>query len=248
MSTQPDTSHPDDAINLLEQEKQQLISLISHDLRSPFNRLQALIQLLQMNDANLTADQKIYLEKMHIVVADALAMMRNLMDYRSLELGLLNLQPEEISVKELLAGVMKNFSGVAHKKEIRIELSNAPEIKITTDRYSLQRATENIVSNALKFSFGGKSVTIDSGVSDNNLWITVSDEGQGFKASELTGIGEKFKKFSARPTGGESSTGLGLYVAYTLLLRIGGQIKVQSKEGRGSTFRITLPTAANKIN
>lgn len=160
MSTQPDTSHPDDAINLLEQEKQQLISLISHDLRSPFNRLQALIQLLQMNDANLTADQKIYLEKMHIVVADALAMMRNLMDYRSLELGLLNLQPEEISVKELLAGVMKNFSGVAHKKEIRIELSNAPEIKITTDRYSLQRATENIVSNALKFHSEGNRLPL----------------------------------------------------------------------------------------
>ncbi len=248
MNPQPGTNHPNEIIKLLEQEKQQLISLISHDLRSPFNRLHALLQLLQMNNTNLTADQKIYLEKMHIVVADALAMMRNLMDYRSLELGLLNLQHEEISVKELLTAVVKNFSGVAHKKEIRIELRNAPPIKITADRYCLQRAIENIVSNALKFSFGGKSVTLDSGISGSEFWIIITDEGQGFKESELTEVGEKFKKFSARPTGGESSTGLGLFVAYTLLLRTGGQIKVQSKEGRGSTFRITLPITGNKIS
>lgn len=248
MSTPSDIDRANELIRMLEEEKQHLISLISHDLRSPFNRLHALLQLLQMNNTNLTADQKVYLEKMHIVVADALAMMRNLMDYRSLELGLLNAQHEEISVNELLAGVVKNFSGLALKKEIRIEVKNVPEFKIMANRYCLQRAIENIVSNALKFSFGGKTVILDSGVSEHGWWLSITDEGQGFKENELPGIGEKFKKFSARPTGGESSTGLGLYVAYTLLKNTGGQIKVQSKEGRGSTFRITMPTAENKIN
>lgn len=248
MSPSSDTNPTSELIESLEQEKQQLISLISHDLRSPFNRLHALLQLLQMNDSNLTADQKIYLEKMHIVVADALAMMRNLMDYRSLELNLLNLQQEDISINELLNTVVKNFSQVARKKEIELGIQNLPSLTIKADRYCLQRAIENILSNALKFSFGGKTVIIDANISDNVFCITIRDEGQGFKETELNSVGEKFKKFSARPTGGESSTGLGLYVAFTLLGKTGGKVQVQSKEGRGSTFRIMLPTAGNKIS
>lgn len=235
-------------VRLLEQEKQQLISLISHDLRSPFNRLHALLQLLQINDSNLTEDQKIYLEKMHIVVADALAMMRNLMDYRSLELGLLKVQPEDISINELLGAVVKNFSQVARKKGIELRTHNLPPVTIRADRYCMQRAIENIVSNALKFSFGGKCVIIDSGYTDQALWITVRDEGQGFRENELKSLGEKFRKYSARPTGGESSTGLGLYIAYTMLSMAGGSIKVFSELGRGSTFHITIPAVTDRLS
>lgn len=244
MSVPTEDDHITELISQLSQEKQQLISLISHDLRSPFNRLHALLQLLQMNDANLTPDQKVYLEKMHIVVADALAMMRNLMDYRSLELNLFTLQPEELRTDELLNSVVKSFAQVARKKDIELKIQNNPHVRLFTDRNCLQRALENIVSNALKFSFGGKTVILNAGFSEPEYWLEISDEGQGFKKEELESIGQKFKKLSARPTGGESSTGLGLYIANTLIGKINGKISVKSVFSRGSTFRITLPVTA----
>jgi signal transduction histidine kinase len=231
-------------LEMLRQEKEKLIGLISHDLRSPYNRLHALLQLMQMNDANLNADQKMYLEKMHIVVADALSMMRNLMDYRSLELNLLELRPELMDAGELVQQVVKNFSAVAIRKGITIDLHNIRDAMVIADRYCLQRAVENILSNAIKFSFPGKKVVIRIHRGEESIDIEVSDEGQGIKHEELPRLGEKFIKLSPRPTAGESATGLGLYITRSLLQQNHGSLTWKSLEGRGSIFTIRLPAVS----
>ncbi len=233
-------------IELLQHEKQQLIALISHDLRSPFNRMHALLQLLQTGKKALDEEQQVYLEKMHLVVADALAMMRNLMDYRSLELNLVTVQLQSVALRELLPRVVNAHAQIARRKSVKLELSPVPEVALRADAYCLTRALENLVSNAIKFSFEGKKVSIDAGESENCVWIEVHDEGQGLKPDEILLAGRKFTKLSARPTGGESSTGLGLYIAQALLNLNGGRLTVRSEPGKGSTFGMVFENHPHK--
>src|SRR6185436_20320192 len=101
-------------------EQQQVLSIISHDLRSPLNRVFALTQLIQMNATNLTAEQKDYLEKIHLTIADGLAMMRNLVDFRNLEYRTIELHPETFNAGDLVESCVKNFTSIALKKDIGI--------------------------------------------------------------------------------------------------------------------------------
>src|SRR6478752_3661657 len=97
----------------LTREQQKVLSIVSHDLRSPLNRVFALTQLIQMNATNLTAEQKDYLEKIHLTVADGLAMMRNLVDYRNLEYRDTELHPETLNAGDLVESCVKNFTSIA---------------------------------------------------------------------------------------------------------------------------------------
>ncbi len=228
-------------IENLQEEKRKLISIVSHDVKSPLNRLYALVQLLQMGHDNLTGEQKNYLEKMHIVVADGLDMIRNLVDYRSIENNSITLLPEDIQLQSFMQSVITSFSNVASKKGIKlvVETQNA---MLHTDKQCLQRAVDTLISNALKFSFPGKKVWIRANPYHNNTaLIEIEDEALGFKQDELRQLFQKFKKFTARPTGGESSTGLGLFISKAMVEKIGGKVSCLNHEGVGSTFQLLVP-------
>ncbi len=244
--------HADEISRLLQQvdqlneEKQQLIGLISHDLRSPFNRLHALLQLLNMDDKRLSAEQCLYVEKMHIVVADALSMMRNLTDYRSVELNLLTVHPRPVDLHELLNTVVNSYMAYASRKSITLKLlETIPGLKVEVDPYCLTRAVENLVSNAIKFSFQEKSVGLQIKQTNHSIYVEITDQGQGLKPEEIPLIGRKFLKLSARPTGGESSVGLGLFLASEMIRLLGGQLNVRSEPGKGSTFSLVLNKQQN---
>lgn len=229
-------------IEALQEEKRQLVSIVSHDIKSPLNRLYALVQLMQLAGGSLTQEQKDYLEKMHIVVADGLDMIRNLVDYRNLENNRIDLFPENLTLQSIIQQAVKNASGIASKKGITL-LVESGNIKLHTDRQCLQRAVDTVLSNALKFSFEGKKIWIQAHQpKPGTATIRVRDEALGFKSDELPHLFKKFKKFSARPTGGESSTGLGLFIAKSMVEKIGGSILCENEEGVGTTFTIDVPT------
>lgn len=240
-STPHDTEELLRQIEALQEEKRQLVSIVSHDIKSPLNRLYALVQLMQLVGDNLTQEQKDYLEKMHIVVADGLDMIRNLVDYRNIENNRIELFPEDLNMQSIIQQTVKNFSGIASKKGITL-LVDSENIKLRTDRQCLQRAVDTILSNALKFSFEGKKIWIKTHQSKpGTATIAIRDEALGFKPDEVPHLFEKFRKFSARPTGGESSTGLGLFIAKSMTEKIGGSISCMNEEGVGATFIIEVP-------
>jgi signal transduction histidine kinase len=247
MSDTPHTSSDVDSlirqIEALNHEKQQLISLVSHDLRSPLNRAFALSELLLMDPESLTEFQKDYLEKMRLVIADGLAMMRNLVDYRNLEFRSIDILPEKINVRDFLDKLIREFQSIADKKEIDIQTTHTDQdLWITSDKQCLDRILANLVSNALKFSTPGKKVLIRTvKKSDQAVQIEIEDEIGGFSREEEKTLFSKFKKYKAQPTGNESSTGLGLFVANAMAERIGGTIACQTIETVGSTFIVTLP-------
>lgn len=247
MSDTPHTSATIDSlikqIEALNAEKQQLISLVSHDLRSPLNRAFALAELLLMDSEGLTDFQKDYLEKMRLVIADGLAMMRNLVDYRNLEFRSIDIRQESINIQEFTEKLLREFQPTAHKKEILVQSSHADSgLIITSDKQCLDRVFGNLLSNAFKFSKPGQKVFLrTSKLSDEKVVVEIEDEIGGFSDEETKILFTKFKRYKAQPTGNESSTGLGLFIAKAMAERVGGVITCRS-ESKGSVFTVVLPT------
>lgn len=110
-----------------------------------------------------------------------------------------------------------------------------------TEPNYLTQAVENILSNAIKFSHKNKSITIELRRRGDEMDILIEDEGQGIKAEEMPRLFGRFQKLSARPTGNEISTGLGLSVAKEFVDVLRGRISVKSEWAIGTTFTVTLP-------
>ncbi len=229
-------------IEELTREKQHVLSIISHDLRSPLNRIFALIRLTQMVGDNLTEEQKDYLEKMHLIVADGLAMMRNLVDYRNLEYRDIDIMVESINVGDQIETIVKNFRSVTVKKNIKLEGVREKELIITSDKQCVGRILDNLIGNAIKFSGSGTTVRINTAsIANDRFKIEVKDEAPGFVEEDAPKIFQKFQKLSARPTAGESTTGLGLFIAQSMAGKIGGKIFYSAGQDRGSVFTVDLP-------
>jgi two-component system sensor histidine kinase/response regulator len=228
-------------ISELDKEKQQIISIVSHDIKAPLNRIFALVQLLSMNEENLTDEQQQYLDKIHQVVADGLSMIRNLVDYRNLEYRKIEVLPEEINIKDFITTTVKNFKTLAGKKNITIHLNAPDDAVILSDNQCLNRVADSLLSNAIKFSQDGKEIFVDVKNNSKQVTVCVQDQARGFTADDMNRLFSKFQKLSAKPTSGESSTGLGLYIAKKMLDKIGGSIICETQEGFGSTFTVNLP-------
>lgn len=234
--------HQNQQSEQLNREKKQLIMLVSHDLKGPFNRIYALMQLLEMGADNLTSEQKEYLNKMYQIVGDGLNMVRNLVDVRRLEERGFDPLPEALNVTTVVNAIVNQYRVAAEKKSIRIHVDAPATLELVTDRNYLSRITENLLSNAIKFSETEKNVFVGIRQSgENEIVISVRDEGPGIGEDDQLRLYQRFQKLTARPTGGESSTGLGLSIVKQLLSSMGGDITCQSAPGKGSTFTVRLP-------
>ena len=224
----------------LYHERQQMLSVVSHDLKGPFNRVFALVQLMNMDQSNLTVDQKDYLGKIHQIVADGLSMVRNLLDNRRLEEKGIDLLLEKLNVSAMLNTLVKNTRALAQKKKIELEFEAIPQAWVMTDKLYLNRVFENLISNALKFSPNEKTIWIKVREVNSEIEVSVKDEGPGLSSEDQGKLYQKFQRLSARPTSGESSTGLGLSIAKSFLDKIGGTITCISEPGKGADFRVRL--------
>lgn len=225
----------------LNREKLQIVSLVSHDLKGPFNRIFALIQLMNLGKSNLTDEQKEYLDKIHQIAADGLGMIRNLLDHRRLEDKGIELNEIVLDFNALVISLVKNYRSIAEKKSIEIDYQTTGAMLIKADKLYLSRVIENLLSNAIKFSADHKKVFVQLELLDHHIQLTIRDEGPGISEEDQAKLFQRFQKLTARPTGGESSTGLGLFIVKTILEKLGGNIECQSVLGEGASFIVRLP-------
>ncbi len=232
--------HRNKLLQELNIEKQQIIGVVSHDLKGPFNRIFALMQLITMSSENLTADQKEYLGKTHQIVADGLSMVRNLLDNRKLEDRGIDMRPELLNFSVVLSSLVKQYQSLANKKNILIHFQAPPSVPIQADKLYLTRIFENLLSNAVKFSPVNRNIFVAVVDLGDEIEISIQDEGSGINAEDQLKLYHKFQKLTARPTGGESSTGLGLSLVKTMVEKMNGKIQYESANKKGAKFVVLL--------
>ena len=225
------------------QDKNRFIGMASHDLQNPITAISMSVELLQKTCANLTPLQKKLLnnmnasaERMHFLVTDMLNINR-------LERGVISDDYREVNLKSFVWDTVNRFHIFAARKNITIrqDIDEKEDWRYTTEPNYLVQILENLVSNALKYSHKGTTVTLSLRKNTEGVQLIVSDEGQGFKTEDLGLLYRRFQQLSARPTAGEASTGLGLSVVKEYVDILRGHIACKTEWGKGSTFTVTLP-------
>jgi len=226
----------------LNDEKNDVISIVSHDLKAPLNRVFALSNLIYLSSDNLTEDQLDYINKMNIVVRDGLDLIRNLLDIRAIEFKGVQMNLVEVNITVLVRNQVKSYTSYSNKKEQSIDIIEpSGPYKITSDKQYLNRIFDNLISNAVKFSPVNSTITIQIKLTDDAFIFEIHDEGPGISLEDQSRLFKKYEVLHAMPTGGESSTGLGLSITKTLVEFLNGKIYYKNKEGIGATFVVELP-------
>ena len=231
-----------DELRAAHEIKDRFFRIASHDLKGPITNLRLITYLVrqQIKDddklAELLATADGNLNTMQVVINEFL-------DTAALQSGRIDLQFTNVAVEPLMADLVDQYHLNALKKQITIDASRI-DGTVYADSARLAQAVGNLLSNALKYSPKGSTITLWTESHDDRLRFCICDEGPGVPDDERDRLFTEFGKLSARPTDGESSTGLGLWIAKHLTTLQGGEIGVETPESGGSIFWIDMPVSA----
>ncbi|MBS1978760.1 MAG: tetratricopeptide repeat-containing sensor histidine kinase [Bacteroidetes bacterium] len=226
-----------DAIN---HEKDALMNIVAHDLKSPLSRIQGLTQLLEIEGKSMSSSQQEYIDHIRNSTKAGLDLITNLLDVHALEQSADVPKPGAFSLGQLIAEKIQLFGPAAEAKQITLDSKCEAKGLFAGSQEYIGRILDNLMSNAVKFTPLGTAVKVSGSWIDPYLIISVSDSGPGFSAQDREMMFRKFKRLSARPTAGESSNGLGLAIVKTLVDRLNGSIDLETSPA-GSKFIVRIP-------
>jgi signal transduction histidine kinase len=226
----------------LNELKNTFLGVAAHDLRSPLGYLLTTSELLESSYPTLPPESaKVLIEGMGKQAQHMLVLLDDMLDLATIEAGKLSLHPEEISLGVLVGSVARSQEKDAAQKGIELIVETVPLAKVKADGNRIQQVTENLVSNAIKFSPPGSTIHLRVRQNGEEWMVEVIDQGPGILAHERGQLFMPFSRLSAQPTAGEKSTGLGLAIARMLVEAHGGCIGVETPPQGGSAFWFTLP-------
>ncbi|MEN8188667.1 MAG: response regulator [Thermodesulfobacteriota bacterium] len=243
--------------------KSQFLANMSHELRSPLNSLLLLADSLKQNkESNLNSDEVESASIIYDSGNELLSLINEILDLSKIEAGRMDLNLEGVKLSELAHSIHNSFGHLAKEKGLGLNIQLAEGIsgEIITDRQRLEQILKNLVSNAVKFTEQGHvTVTFDrpdSGVELNRpglragqvIAVSIVDTGIGLEIDKQKMIFEAFQQVDGTTARRYGGTGLGLTISRELARLLGGEIRLESKLGKGSTFTLYLPFNANLVN
>jgi len=232
-----------DSLSALNEEKDYIIEILAHDLNAPLSTIQGLISLFKLDAKSLSEDQKEYLGKILGAVQKSKELVTKVTDMTALEQESLKITLEVHHVTEILQEVIREKEVQAWEKGMHIRSNLKGEPHCIVDKVYLYHVFDNIVSNAIKFSPKGSNIYVKQVVRNARARIEIRDEGPGIPTHEIEQLFAKYTRLSARPTGGETSTGLGLSLVKRYVKMMNGEVWCESKPGEGATFFVEFPIA-----
>ena len=242
---------------LTSKYKSEFLANMSHELRTPLNSMLILSrQLAENRDENLTPKQVQFAETIHSSGSDLLSLINDILDLSKIESGMMGIEVSEISISDLMGQLERNFHQVAQDKnlEFAVELDHQLGDTMFTDDKRLQQILMNLLSNAFKFTDKGKIVLrIESAPAGETyhldslsrtadvLAFSVIDTGIGIPTEKQRIIFEAFQQADGTTSRKYGGTGLGLSISREIARLLGGEIRVISNPGEGSTFTLFLP-------
>ena len=227
-------------------EKNQLLGIAAHDLRNPLGIVVGVVEILSDELADsLSEENRELLSRVASSVEYMLGLIDDMLDYSKIDAGRLELQLTPVDLADLIGQNFAFNTILANKKGISLRFENEGRLpRLNLDSRRIQQVLNNLISNALKFSNPGSSVTITLRAEAAAVTIAVADQGQGIPANEVEKLFKPYSRTSTKSTAGEKSTGLGLAIVRRIVEAHGGSIRVETEPGRGSTFYVSIPTAA----
>ncbi len=226
-------------------EKDEFLSTTVHELQSPLAGLRNLLRMLREKPESLVesgsgAGQLI--EEMENTADSILGNVKELLDSQRIEDGMKERSPSEEDLGVLFAKCVREQRPSAVTKDITIDLRLPDDpIQVVTIRESVLHILANLLSNAIKFTPPGRAVRLRLAREGDKARFEVQDEGPGIPRAQISRLFRKFQRSTAEPTGGENSTGLGLFIVGRLVDQLGGEIRCRSIEGEGACFIFDLP-------
>jgi signal transduction histidine kinase len=228
--------------------KNEILGTVAHDLRNPLSVILGRAEL--MNELATTAPVQIerikdQLGHIRASAGQLTEMVNDLISDAMMDAHNIAIRRVHVDLVAMLGEIVTSNRALAEKKKQSIQL-NAPARQMwNCDPDRLREAIDNLLSNAIKYSPVGGHIELTMSVTDEHIVVAVADEGAGLSEEDISRLFGRFQRLSARPTGGESSTGLGLSIVKRIVELHGGRVGAQSNgPGRGATFTIRLPIGA----
>lgn len=239
----------ENSIRSLNAQKDKFLSIISHDLRAPFNSILGFTEMLLDETTEFTPEErKEFLIFIKQAAEQQLSLVNNLLDWSRLETGRMKFEPAPVNLKNLIDRSIVSLLGNAMRKEINL-FSNIPEdIIANVDESITSQLFGNLLSNALKFTPQHGKVWVDFiEVKDDFVKLAVRDTGVGIPLEDFNKLFRIDTKYYSRGTQGEEGSGLGLALCAEIVQKHNGKIEVQSEQNIGTSFIFTLPAIRKSI-
>lgn len=226
-----------------DKAKTEFASLVSHQLRTPFSTINWYVELLLSGDAGkLSAQQTEYLKEVYSASQRMVDLVNVLLSVARIEMGLSAVENKPVDVVALAEIILKERGRESKKKRLKTTSTYDKNIPlIQADSKQLSMIFQNLVSNAIKYTPSGGSINLNIGYQKGVISITVTDTGMGIPEADQPKIFSRFFRAGNAKAREPEGVGLGLYILKAIIDQMGGKIWFKSREGKGTTFYLTIP-------
>lgn len=222
--------------------KDKFFSIISHDLKGPLNSLTSFSGLLINHTDSLSKEEiRMLAQDLDKSLKNLFALLQNLLEWSRSQTGNIDFKPEVFDLGMLLEENRELLNTQTQNKKINIQNLNKNKIFVSAHKHSVNTVIRNLISNAIKFTEEGGTITLNVKQNHDKVTVSVADTGVGMRADVTKKLFRIDTKHSTAGTANEKGTGLGLILCKEFVEKNGGSIWVESEEGRGSVFYFTLP-------
>jgi len=230
----------------LNQLKNEFLGMAAHDIRNPLTAILATSEILEMTAASATEEKLTHMAQQVQTAGNRIkTLLSNLLDVNAIDSGKRNIDIQPIEVETVLEQISTNHLPAAREKQIDLIREPAAETDIIqADATAISQVLDNLISNAIKYSEPGKRVWIKSQRREEKITLSIRDEGPGLSEEDRGKLFGKFARLTPRPTAGETSTGLGLWIVKELVQSMEATIRCESALGEGTSFIVEFPAEA----
>lgn len=229
-----------DQLSTANTVKDRLLSVVSHDIKSPLNSLRAILQMY--NSGAISKDEfDHFSQHLEDDLNKTTILVENILYWTASQLKGIQLREESFDLYTVVEENVKLFKTIASAKKISLSHSIPKNFIINSDKNIVNLVVRNLLSNALKFTFEGGTIQISTLRSEQDVFINVKDSGTGMDETTLENLSERETTVSVAGTSNEKGTGLGISLCKEYLSKAGGELLIESAKGMGSKFTIRLP-------
>lgn len=227
--------------------KDKLLSIIAHDLKTPFTAIIGYSDLLVQSYADFNTNEiKEFIKSINSISKQQFELLENMLQWSRMQTGRMEFIPILIDLVNITGGILELFRENAAQKNITLSSRHKGNTQIVADKNMLETILRNLVSNAIKFTYSGGSVLISTERFDHYTEIQIQDDGMGMDEDTVLDLFSIDSHHSTKGTADEKGTGLGLVLVKELLDLCGGDIRVTSQLHTGTTFTVTVPNGKRR--